>query len=525
MNKKIKSTVLIGLLSIASISAYTYSQNGLDSNLHINLDTRLERISSEESLFSMTAETIASFVIKQKEARRKMRDAFYGLSRTFTRDSVLNEYKRVLKDIPNNGNYATRDVHRKTHGCFKANFLVDQNLRENINNEIDKSIIERHADSTENRNPLPERIEQGSDLGVFQPGKQYKALVRLSNGNPRNRHDKFPDARGFAVKLLPENIDLENGNALDLNKNTVLDILSINFPTFFVNSAIKYKTINKLFLNSALDNRGVLSSMALEGASVFLPRWLRGAGMTKLEQTLALKVNGSIIQNPLFENYFSMVPSRLGIKKSARAVKYTWEPIACDGSKLSQSELQRGKPEWSNNHNYAYPVQGPFLRAKVPASKYENPYYLREKAKSTLVAGKFCYQLYFQMYRDQKSTNIEDSKDIWISSEEERKDWLKNVASEVGDSNYTNSIKNKKLAPRIKAAILTLDQVESDHETANSKFCEDLSFNPWHGNTQLHKPLGQISRMKQKVYNLVRRTRHQLNGIDSKSLENQRTSY
>ena len=137
----------------------------------------------------------------------------------------LDAYATVFGDLPERSNrqFATRDVHRKTHGCFKA--------RITINSDLDPAY----------------------QKGLFMPGKEYDAVVRFSNGNPRNNSDYAPDARGMAVKFLPPGTlpagaDLASLSAMDLNTRGLLDILTINFPVFFVNDPLVYAKVNEFFL-------------------------------------------------------------------------------------------------------------------------------------------------------------------------------------------------------------------------------------------------------------------------------------
>ncbi|MFT6071003.1 MAG: hypothetical protein ACJAT2_002852 [Bacteriovoracaceae bacterium] len=527
MKKKSAALVLISLSTMA-FGAYSYSNRGLDNNSIKNIDYTLETRSSEEDYFDDVADLISGFVVTQKKIRHKIakilkQDSF------FLSSDKKEKYKKIISDLPNKGQYASRDVHRKTHGCYEAKLDIESSLQDDLNDQIQLIRDERSAEfiSSKSKNRLPELVELVDDLGVFKPGMNYNAIVRLSNGHPGNRHDRLPDARGFAVKILPTDISLKENGALVANKNTMLDILTINFPTFFVNSAVKYKTINKWFLKSAEDNQGFLAKL-YEGYSVFAPKILKGSGMTKLEQKLALKVNGSVIAHPLYEEYFSMVPSRLGKKGQSRAVKYVWKPASCHGGELEHKDYFT--PKWSQTHNYSYPLSGiPSLNAiifpkeTIPPFKgsatYWNHYYLRDRVENTLKKNDFCYELYGQLYRDQRSTNIEDSTDVWLSSEKERASWMARVAGELKDAGYTKKIKAKRITPRIKIGTLRIAKIERSSRAENTKNCEDLSFNPWHGDVAHHKPLGQISRLKQKVYNAVRRTRHELNAINSKSLE------
>jgi hypothetical protein len=519
MNKKTLKALVMALTLSSSVYGYHVMRDGqgLDNNHQDNIDTTLETKSTEEDLFDDTANLIASFVETQYKIRNYLK---HDLGSTFLRHLFVKDEtkKRILEDLPNKGVYASRDVHRKTHGCFEGEIEVSDSIIYDLNNQIDKFIKERENEKIEGKNVLPEMIAATHDLGVFQPGKKYKSIVRYSNGHPGNRHDKLPDARGMAVKFLETDVDLDQADTKEINSSTALDILTINFPTFFVNSASRYMTINKYFLKSAEDDQTKLWGKLVEGVAIL------ATGMTGLEKKLALKTNGSIIENPLYEQYFSMVPSRLGRPGQARAIKYVWEPISCqDDSVIKNHKYQ---PSYTKLRNYAYPTKNlPILGPNVPQFRNKQDqwkyghYYLRERAHSTLRAGDHCYQLYAQLYRDQETTNIEDSLDIWFGSKEEKIWWINEVADELNEADYMRKILYKKITPRIKIAKLTMKQLKQGQLAKNSKLCEDLSFNPWNGNVHYHKPLGQISRLKQKVYNTVRRTRHRLNAIDSSSQE------
>lgn len=509
-----KLLYFFSILSVATLASVNYYLTGLDNNSKNNIDLTLETPSTEEYLFSNVADLIQSFVVTQKKIRENIP---HLLNSNFISSSKRSQYKKVLEDLPNKGNYATRDVHRKTHGCYDAVLKINSDIKEKINAVISKTIKEREheAPSSLLKNRIPELINSNHSLGLFQPSAKYNAVVRLSNGHPQNRHDKKPDARGFAVKLLPKEISLKSSNSETINSNTLLDIVTINFPTFFTNGASKYLAINKWFLKSGKDNHSIFQRI-YEGISVF------GVGLTRLEKKLALKVNGSVIAHPLYEDYFSMVASRLGNHGEARAVKYVWTPTSCKGEN-NPEYYNYFKPDWTVPHNYVYPITGDIAVKKLPPYKenqnYWNHYYLRDRIENTLKKDIFCYDLHVQLYRDQSSTNIEDSTDIWISSEKERKYWQKEVVREVRDEEYTTKIKNKKLAPRIKIGQLQFNKLDHRSKVQNTKQCEDLSFNPWNGAIEFHKPLSAISRMKQKVYNAVRKMRHRINNINTEDQE------
>jgi hypothetical protein len=409
---------------------------------------------------------------------------------------------------------------------LKAELNIASDLKERLNAQI-----------ASYGNPELTPITNESDLGIFAPGRSYDAVVRLSNGHPGNRPDKLADARGFAVKLLPPGTLTErtiaNSNATDLNKATALDILSINFPTFFVNDPIKYAEFNKVALDSSMDFKNKFEAEAEQFWAVV------GAGqLTSLERKLALWVNGSVIYSPFYQEYFSMVPSRLGPEGAIRAVKYSWKPVACSDSedKAFESEKAVQWAPWTTDHTYALPPSVP-EEVKNPSSPFSAADfpddYLRAHVADRITQGDFCFDLYFQLYRDSVSTNIEDSTDLWARDDSEKSWWAKSVVpSKVlwntdlhnyePRKSYMQRFMTKKTAPQVFAGKLTIKQVaKEDYNSvaANNKTCEDLSFNPWNGDIAHHKPLGIVSRMKRKVYNASRRERHGLNGIDDKNIE------
>ena len=229
---------------------------------------------------------ISTFVKESAETRIKWFKEYDSLTKKPLREfssldkKKLIAYQNIFTDLPSRevGSFATRDVHRKDHGCYKAELKVSDTL-----------------------DPIYEK-------GLFRKGENYDAVIRFSNGNPNNNSDDTPDARGMAVKLLPKGTltDLTIGqlNPEKINREGLLDILTINFPIFFVNDPLIYAKINSYFLNNHAD---VLASNKLsEILSIF------NGGMSNFEKLLALRVNGSIIANPLYQEWFSMAPSRLG---------------------------------------------------------------------------------------------------------------------------------------------------------------------------------------------------------------------
>jgi hypothetical protein len=437
------------------------------------IDSRFEKpwqgdIQKEHNTLQDLGKTIGGFVEKEAKQNQEWMNEYNKLKQT----SPLNKKQRqrlmafgtIFDDLPQKQGFATRDVHRRPSGCLNAS------LRFNTN--------------------LPADLQKG----FFQPSARYDAVVRFSNGNPRNLPDYAPDARGMAVKLLPENILEKNLSAAELNREGLLDLLAINFPVFFVNDPKVYVGVNQAFLAVSDDPVAALDPKSLyfkfnEFLSVY------AKGMTRHERKLALEVNGSIIANPLFEEYWSMMSYRLGAfeDESRTAIKFKWTPCALNLP-------QEGYPDWSANHDYAKPrVPGvqkdPYdLIPEDLQSKFsKNRYYLRSELYSSLptTSEKLpnkCFYLEVQRYLDEKNTPVEDTTEIWVEDDYQRAKF---------------GVKNRMVAKPITIAKLTIQPISEDEKkrilagnTPNTDLCENLSFDPWNNVSSAHKPLGIVGRMR-----------------------------
>jgi hypothetical protein len=421
--------------------------------------------------------------------------------------------KRILGDLPKRQTFATRDVHRKTHGCLAGTFTV----RDDLESDLAK--------------------------GLFQPGITYDAVIRFSSGNPKAQKDYDPDARGMAVKLLPQGTlphdDNPNAivrqwladyqgqqiNPVEINRQGLLDVVTINFPVFFVNSPPVYKKVNEFFLNITNNEDALLEHKLSDLVAVFF------RGMNRWERELALNVNGSIIYNPLYQKYYSMAPSRLGEKSDPdrTAVKYLWEP--CRGEGYDEL-VEINNPPWADLHEYAHPLLGPIekLRNSIPTELKKNRNHLRMMVAESLNPRAFerdstrppvCFELKVQKYIDKTQTPIEDTTVIWLESEAQRKQWRHKRKMPKGER---KAIKSREIATFRAIGTLTISplpmieieptQGEDEFlQTRNHRHCEDLSFNPWNNVQEAHRPLGIVQRMKREVYAGSRHTRFEENQI------------
>jgi hypothetical protein len=304
---------------------------------------------------------------------------------------------------------ALRDAHAKDNGCVRATFCVDHDLKNELR------------------------------IGVFKyPGREYQAWIRFSNGNSEQKNSRFPDARGMAIKLMgvegPKLLDhAEDG---DEEKYTQ-DFILISSPGFFVDDLVRYKEVLQKFLSGGTVAQ-YLSAFKLRGWEIWL----------------AIKVNLTLLTNPLFHQYWSMTPYRLGLPPGTRyAVKYTAKPCSPD----PENFLQRLK------------------------TYFEPGFSLKQEMNKRLSEKDVSFDFFVQRYVDQDRTPIENSKIVWAETISK---------------------------PEHVARIVIPRQNVMCSERAS--FCENLSFSPWHCLPE-HKPLGVINRVRRLVYLEISKYRHALN--------------
>jgi hypothetical protein len=386
-------------------------------------------------------------------------------------------------------------------------------------------------------------IESDLAKGLFQPGAVYDAVVRFSNANPRARPDYLPDGRGMAVKLLPEGILPHDGNPTavikkwlgghqgrdidpaEINRAGLLDILAINFPVFFINSPPVYARVNQAFLNITNDEDAFLEHALSDFKTAFF------SGFSAWERQLA--AGGSVIHNPLYQRFYSMVPSRLGKKSDPgrTAVKYLWEP--CTGGSYDE-KIRTNNPPWTQFREYGNPLKILISRWRhpIPAEMKRNRNHLRSTIAKSLDSREFdrnpamppvCFELKVQTYIDEANTAIEDSTAIWLESEEQRTQWIRMNRIPAREK---EAVKTRKIAPFRPVGTLIIsplpaaeiDEARSEDgspQTRNHGYCEDLSFNPWNNVPEEHRPLGIVQRMKREVYAGSRETRFRENRVPS----------
>jgi hypothetical protein len=106
--------------------------------------------------------------------------------------------------------------------------------------------------------------------------------------------------------------------------------------------------------------------------------------------------------------------------------------------------------------------------------------FLRDALRRTLQSGDACMEILVQP-RTSDGMDVEDSRIEWKEAE----------------------------APFYKLAIIHVPPQTFDNPEQN-KFCENLSFTPWHALAE-HKPLGVTNRLRKVIYDRISRVRHEMN--------------
>lgn len=161
----------------------------------------------------------------------------------------------------------------------------------------------------------------------------------------------------------------------------------------------------------------------------------------------ALGARNSQIANPLYVRYWSMVPYQLGLGNDRQAVKYSVRACSVTANNLPKNP----------SHDF-----------------------LREALKNTLQQTDACMEFLIQP-RTSSQMLIEDSMTEW----------------------------DEKAAPFYQVATIHIPKQNFDTPEQN-KFCENLSFTPWHA-LPAHKPLGAVNRMRKVIYENISRVRHDMN--------------
>ncbi|MBK6957044.1 MAG: catalase family protein [Nitrosomonas sp.] len=171
---------------------------------------------------------------------------------------------------------------------------------------------------------------------------------------------------------------------------------------------------------------------------------------------IAAKINGKKIRNPLYTRYWSMVPYQLGTGSNRRAMKYSAKPCNQLDNTPQSDQLQ-------------------------------DPNYLRTAMKNHLDTDNACFDFLIQT-RDTRT-----AAGSALSVEMATNEWEESAA------------------PFFKVATITIPKQDFD-KPEQHKFCENLSYTPWHSVFE-HRPLGGVNRIRKVVYTSTANLRRSMNAV------------
>ena len=213
-------------------------------------------------------------------------------------------------------------------------------------------------------------------VGLFQPGLVYDALVRFSNARGEVLGDLGKDQRGIAIRLktIPD-------QALSPQENSsIQDFLMTNTPVSFARNPEQFIEVGEILL---------------DGTGQAIPRLVRKYGWKETRRILGVFLKPVISFKPLQMNQYW---SRTSYAFGAYAVRYLIRPA--DGSAT-----------WSAGRQLTE-----VLRAvRQGDSQREN--YLREKLREALKAGEVRFDFCIQLFVNENKTPIEEAYIEWKESD------------------------------------------------------------------------------------------------------------
>ena len=201
------------------------------------------------------------------------------------------------------------------------------------------------------KDQLPSDLAQG----VFQPGREYEALVRFANASTEDDRDK--DFRGMSIKLYGVEGDTLWGQPGQQH------FLLNSYPGLFAEDPAEFLAFVEATADDAL--------------------WKFFINPTHWDALTTVLRGREKISNPFAVSFFSTTPFRHGPDKSV-AVKYA--ALACDAEQKEQAAA-------------------------------DGPDFLRDAMATTLASREVCFDFAVQFQGDPAAMPIEDASVIWDEAE------------------------------------------------------------------------------------------------------------
>ncbi|MEH2253166.1 catalase family protein [Nostoc sp.] len=178
-----------------------------------------------------------------------------------------------------------RQQHPKSHGCVKAEFIVED---------------------------VPEECR----FGIFREPRRYPAFVRFSNGSLKPQQDSKGDVRGMAIKLL----GVEGEKLLEEERQAqTQDFILINHPVLFLKDAQ-----DSLDFAKAVEMAKKMPFKPLKPLPLLLMYVPSHLKQFKILKTIQKKT----VTNQLQIQYWSTTPYKLG----HHAIKFSVKPSVTESN-------------------------------------------------------------------------------------------------------------------------------------------------------------------------------------------------
>jgi catalase len=219
-------------------------------------------------------------------------------------------------------------------------------------------------------------LSHNLQVGLFQPGAIYEALVRFSNARGEVLGDLSKDQRGIAirVKTNPE----ERLSPKD--DSNIQDFLMTNTPISFARNPVQFIEVGEILLG---------------GIGGVVPRLVRKYGVKEARRILGVFLAPVISFKPLQMNEYW---SRTSYQFGSTAVRFLVRPTA--GSKMLSSSQQ------------LFSVLHSLRRGGEQKDDY-----LREKLREALNEGDISFEFCVQLFVDEMKTPIEQAYIEWKESD------------------------------------------------------------------------------------------------------------
>jgi catalase len=222
------------------------------------------------------------------------------------------------------------------------------------------------------RPELPQHLQ----VGLFQPGAVYNALIRFSNARGEVLGDLSKDQRGVAIRLKTK-----PGEPLSpKDASNIQDFLMTNTPISFARSPVQFIEVGEILL---------------DGIGGVVPKLVKKYGFTEARRILSVFLAPVISFKPLQMNEYW---SRTSYQFGSTAVRFLVRPAA--GSKLLSSSQQ---------------LLG-VLRSLLQGGPQKDDY-LREKLREALSEGDVSFEFCVQLFVDDRKTPIEEAYIEWKESD------------------------------------------------------------------------------------------------------------